>query len=110
MKKEIFKNIICAVLLTASCYQIVPYSLFEIEKTDIAFLEIDLDLETEKESEKETEDQKEKEEQKDKITPTLFAYKMNSLEGKDIIQFTDATVRTSQPAIVLPPPEGLPTI
>lgn len=110
MKKEIFKKIVCLVLLVASYHQTVPNCLLEKENKEIVFLEIDIDLESEKETEKETDDQKEKEEQKDKITPTLFAYKMNDLEGKDIIQFTDVTVRTSQPSIVLPPPEGVSTL
>ena len=110
MKKEILKKIVCVVLLVASYYQIVPNCFLEKENKEIVFLEIDIDLETEKETEKETDDQKEKEEQKDKITPILFAYQMNDLEGKDIIQFTDATVRTSQPSIVLPPPEGVSTL
>ena len=110
MKREILKNIICAVLLIASFYQIVPNSFFETEKNEIIFLEIDFDLDTEKESEKESEDQKEKEEQKDKITPILFGYKMNSLERNDIIQFTDVSVQTSQLSIILPPPEKVPTI
>ena len=69
MKKEIFKKIVCAVLLVASLNQIVPNCLLEKENQEIVFLEIDIDLESEKETEKETDDQKEKEEQKDKITP-----------------------------------------
>ena len=35
MKREILKNIICAVLLIASFYQIVPNSFFETEKNYI---------------------------------------------------------------------------
>lgn len=106
MKKEIFINIVCALLLVASLNQIVPYSFLESENAKVVFVEIDLDLETEKETEKETEDQKEKEDQKDKITPTLLAYKMKRNEVKSSFQFSDTPLSSSQQSIVLPPPES----
>lgn len=107
MKKGKFIYAVSLLLFFVSVSQIVPLNLLEIESTKLAVVEFDFDIETETESEKETEDQKESEDQKDKITTSLFSYKMSDISDLRIIRCSDDLLKKPLSSIVLPPPEHL---
>ena len=107
MKKGKFIYAVSLLLFSVSVTQILPLNLLEIDTTKLAVVEFDFDIETETESEKESEDQQESGDQKDKITTSLFSYKMSDSNDLRIICCSDVLLKKPLSSIVLPPPEHL---